>query len=124
MMPDQKLFCYPPADNTIRLPDIHDDIAATTSGPVIPNLNALGLLILIDAAIGALGINTSSLREVFEIFSWAVEFLLEDGLLLNLLELGLEILQTGRVAAAVGATACIGKIEAFVLDFFAIDTPL
>ena len=55
---------------------------------------------------------------------WAVEFLLEDGLLLNLLELGLEILQTRRVAAAVGATACIGKIEAFVLDFFAIDTPL
>jgi hypothetical protein len=120
-MPDQKLFCHPPADNTICLPD---NIAATTSGPVIPNLNALGLVILIDTAIGALCVNTPSLGEIFKIFSWTVEFLLENRLLLNLLEFGLEILQAGSVAAAVGAAACIGKIEAFVLDLFAIDTPL
>ena len=88
------------------------------------NLNALGLFILIDAAIGALGINTLSLGKLFEILSRTVQFLLEDGLLLNLLELGLEILQAGGVAAAVGAAACIGKIEALVLDFLTINTPL
>ena len=64
-----------------------------------------------------------SLREIFKVLSWTVEFLLEDGLLLNLFEFGLEILQAGGVAAAVGAAACIGKIKALILDFFAIDTP-
>ena len=53
-----------------------------------------------------------------------MKFLLKDRLLLNLLELGLEILQAGSVAAAVGATACIGKIETLILDFFTINTPL
>ena len=52
-----------------------------------------------------------------------MEFFLEDGLLLDLFELGLEILQAGGVAAAVGAAASIGKVEAFVLDFFALDAP-
>jgi hypothetical protein len=33
-----------------------------------------------------------SLRKLFEILSRTVQFLFEDGLLLNLLELGLEIL--------------------------------
>jgi hypothetical protein len=88
------------------------------------SLNALGLFIVIDTAIGALGNNTLSLRKLFEILSRTVQFLLEDGLLLNLLELGLEILQAGGVAAAVGAAACIGKIEALILDFLAINAPL
>jgi hypothetical protein len=65
-----------------------------------------------------------SLREVLEIFSRTVEFLLEDRLLLNLLKFGLEVFQASSVAAAVGAAACIGKIEALVLDFFAVNTPL
>lgn len=50
--------------------------------------------------------------------------LLEDGIRLDLFELGLEILQAGIVAAAVGAAAGIGKVEACVLDLFAIDTPM
>ena len=52
-----------------------------------------------------------------------MEFLLEDRLLFDLLKLGLEVLQAGGVAAAVGAAACIGKVEAFILDFFALDAP-
>jgi hypothetical protein len=53
-----------------------------------------------------------------------MDLLLEDGLLLNLLKFGLEVLQTGGVAATVGAAACICKVEAFVLDFLAINTPV
>jgi hypothetical protein len=90
----------------------------------IHSLNALGLFIVIDTAIGALGNNTLSLRKFFEILSRTVQFLLKDRLLLNLLELGLEILQAGGVAAAVGATTCVGKVESFILDFLAINTPV
>ena len=64
------------------------------------------------------------LRKVFEILSRTMEFLFEDGLLLNLLELGLEVLQAGGVTAAVGATTCVGKVESFILDFLAVNTPV
>jgi len=53
-----------------------------------------------------------------------MDTLLKNRLLLNLFKLGLEILQAGGVAAAVGAAACIGKIEALILDFLAINAPL
>ncbi len=52
-----------------------------------------------------------------------MNLLLEDGLLVDLLELGLEVLQTCSVAAAVGATASVGKVEAFILHFLTINTP-
>jgi hypothetical protein len=48
----------------------------------------------------------------------------EDWLLLNLLELGLEVLQTSGIAATVRATTSIGNGEACVLNFLAIDTPI
>jgi hypothetical protein len=53
-----------------------------------------------------------------------VEVLLENGLLLNMFELGLKIHQAGGVAAAVGAAASMDKIEAFVLDLLAINAPI
>jgi hypothetical protein len=53
-----------------------------------------------------------------------MDLLLENRLLLDLLELGLEVLQAGGVAATVGAAACIGKVEAFILNFLAINTPV
>lgn len=87
-------------------------------------LNALGLVILIDAAIGALGVDTSSNWKFLLVFDLStVKFLLEDRFLLNMLELGLEVLQAGGVAAAVGAATGIGKVEAFILDFLSIETP-
>ena len=52
-----------------------------------------------------------------------MDVLLEDGVSLDMLEFGLEILQASCVTGAVGAAASIGKIEAFVLDLFTIDTP-
>jgi hypothetical protein len=57
------------------------------------------------------------------VLGWAVNVLLEDRVLLNGLELGLEILQACGVAAAVGSAASVGHGETFVLDFFSIDTP-
>jgi hypothetical protein len=52
-----------------------------------------------------------------------VNVFLKDRLGLHGFELGLEVFQAGSVAAAVGAAASIGKIEALILDFFALDTP-
>lgn len=86
-------------------------------------LNALGLVFLIDAAIGTLGIDTAG-RWEFLIVTGTVDILLEDGVLLDVLELGLEVLQTGSVGAAVGSTTSVGKIEAFILDLFTVDTPV
>lgn len=52
-----------------------------------------------------------------------MKVLLEHGLGLDGFELGLEVLETGRVAAAVGAAAGVGQVEALVLDLFAVDAP-
>lgn len=50
--------------------------------------------------------------------------LLEDWIGLDMLELSLEVLQTGSITAAVGSTTSIGKVEAFILDLFAVNTPV
>ena len=105
-----------------RLPAIRNQITATLLNPIC-NSNALGLFIVIDAAIGALSINTAGVGEGGVVVSRAVDVLLEDGVLLEGLELGLEVLQAGSVAAAIGSAAGVGHGEAFVLDFFSIDTP-
>jgi hypothetical protein len=88
-----------------------------------PNLNALGLIIIIDAALRALSIDTASIGEGFVVIGRAMDVLLKDRVMFNGLELGLEILQAGSVAAAVGSAASVGHSEAFVLDFFSVDTP-
>lgn len=99
-------------------------IAATTSSPY-PNLSTLRLLIFINAAIGTLGIDTTSSRELLIIVhDSAVDILLEDGVLLDVLELGLEVLQASSVGAAVGTAASVVDVETLVLDFLAIDTPV
>jgi hypothetical protein len=87
------------------------------------NLNTLSLVILIDASVRALGVDTSSLGELFIVDS-AVDILLEYRFGLDMLELSLEVLQASGVAAAVGTAASVGQVEAFVLDFLAIDTPM
>lgn len=53
----------------------------------------------------------------------AVDVLLEHWVGFELLELGLEVLQPGGVGGAVGAAAGVGDVEAFVLDFFAVEAP-
>lgn len=50
-----------------------------------------------------------------------MEFLLEDGLLVNRLELGLEVVQSLR--AAVGSSAGIGKVEISVFGFIGQGAP-
>jgi hypothetical protein len=52
-----------------------------------------------------------------------MNILLEDGFLLNSLELSLEILQASGIAAAIGSATSVGDVEAFVLNFFSFDTP-
>jgi hypothetical protein len=89
------------------------------------HLNTLGLVILVDAAIRALGIDTTSNWKFILLLLdlSTVKFLLEDRLLLDVLELGLEVLQASGIAATVGSATGIGKVEAFILDFLAIETP-
>jgi len=53
-----------------------------------------------------------------------MDILLEDGVLLNVLELGLEVLQSGSVRARIGSTTSVGKVEAFILYLFTFDTPV
>lgn len=81
-------------------------------------LNALGLVIIVDTAISALGSDTAKI-----IVHSAMNILFEDRLTLNGLELGFEVLQAGCVAAAVRATASIGQVEALVLNLLAVDAP-
>jgi hypothetical protein len=52
-----------------------------------------------------------------------MDILLEDRVSLSLLELSLEVLEASSVGGAIGATARIGQVEAFVLDLFAVDAP-
>ena len=79
-------------------------ITATTANEY---LGALGVLI---AALGTLGgVHTVSLRELLVVLlRGAVQVLLEHGLGFDSLELGLEVLEPRRVAAAVGTAARIG----------------
>lgn len=53
-----------------------------------------------------------------------MQALLEHGLGLDGFELGLEILEARSVAAAVGAAAGVGEVEAFVLDLLSLDAPV
>lgn len=53
----------------------------------------------------------------------AVEALLKDGLGLVDLELGLEVMEMVRVAAAVGAAASVGELELLVDDLLARRAP-
>lgn len=53
-----------------------------------------------------------------------MDVLLEDRVLLDVLEFGLEVLQSGSVGGRVGSAASIGEVEAFILDFFTFDTPV
>jgi hypothetical protein len=53
----------------------------------------------------------------------AMEALLKDRLRVDLLELGLEVLEACRIAAAVGATAGIGHSVTGVYYFFAFNAP-
>ena len=50
--------------------------------------------------------------------------LLEDGLGLVDLKLGLEVAQVVRIAAAVGATTCVGEVELLVKDLIANLAPV
>lgn len=93
-----------------------------TSSKSKHSLSALGLLILVDAALGALGVDTASNRKLL-LVDGAVDILLEYWILLNVLELSLEVLQAGSVRRTVGATAGVVEVEALILDFLAVDTP-
>ena len=100
--------------------------------PVLPvtlhphhHLSTLRSIILGNAALRAIRVDTMSLRHLlFLLERSTVKVLLEDGLLLNMLELGLEIIEAGLVAAAIGSTTGVGQVEAFVLNFLTTDTPM
>ena len=94
--------------------------SSTPSETPQSHLNTLSFVFLVNTSISAaLSVDTSSLRELLG----AMELLFEYRLGVDLLELGLEVLQAGSVAAAVGSATSIGHVEAFILDFFSIDTP-
>lgn len=52
-----------------------------------------------------------------------VDTLLEDRLRIDLLEFGLEILETSGVAAAIGTATWICQSESTICYFFTFDTP-
>jgi hypothetical protein len=68
-------------------------------------------------------VDTSSLQKLVLILGGSVKRLFKDGLLLYMLELGLEVLQASRIAAAVGAAASAMDVEAFILDFLTVNSP-
>jgi hypothetical protein len=68
--------------------------------------------------------DTTSLRKLRIFFGSTVNALLKDRFGLDSLKLSLEVFQTCGIAAAIGTTTSIVQVETFVLDFFAIDTPL
>jgi hypothetical protein len=89
------------------------------------NLGALGLVVAALRALG--GVDAARGRQLLLVVflrGRPVQVLLEHGLGLDGLELGLEVLEPGRVAAAVGAAAGVGQVEALVLDLFALDAPV
>lgn len=63
---------------------------ATTSGPNDP-LDALSLIVIIDAAIRALGVDAVGAGEFVELVGNIVDALFEDGLGLDGLEFGFEV---------------------------------
>jgi len=93
--------------------------ATTTS------LGALGVLVAALRTLG--GVDAARAIEhllVLVLFRGrAVQAFLEYGLRLDGLELGLEVLEARRVAAAVGAATGVCQVKALVLDFLALDAP-
>ncbi len=87
------------------------------------NLLRLVLLIEARATLRALGIDSLGLWKLF-IDGSAMDIFIKNWVVVDLLELGLEVLQTSRVAAAVGSATSIRHIEARILDLFAINTPI
>lgn len=77
--------------------------------PAITLLSGLGLVVVVNAALGAIGVDTNSIMETVGILrDGAMKLLLENGLGLDGLELGLEILEASAVGAAVGAATSVG----------------
>jgi len=98
----------------------------TTVSPwLVSQSDLLRLVLLIEAraTLRALGVDSLSLWKLF-IDGSAMDIFIKDWVVVYLLELGLEVLQTSRVAAAVGSATSIGHIEARVLDLFTINTPV
>lgn len=75
------------------------------------------MLVLVDGAAGR-GVRLAELLVLR-----TVEFLLEDGLGLVDLELGLEVVDVSGQAAAVGAAPGIGEVEALIDGFLTRLTP-
>jgi len=74
---------------------------------------------------GGGGVGGGGLLEVFtDKGAGAVEALLEDGLLLDDFELGLEVLKAGGVGAAVGAATGVGQVVGVVFNLVALTAPI
>jgi len=76
--------------------------------------SSLDLFILVEAAsIRTIGVDTTSwLKLILVILTCAVDILFENRVRLDVLKLGLEVLESSCVAAAVGATAGVVHGEA------------
>ena len=57
------------------------------------------------------------------LLAWAVHFFLEDGLGLDGLELGFEVLREVAGGGRVGATAWVGDVVTVVLELVALTAP-
>jgi hypothetical protein len=88
------------------------------------HLKTLRLVIFINAANRALSIDTPGLGKFGIFFAGTMDIFLEYRLRLDLLEFGLEVFQARCITTAIGSAASVGHVKTFVLNFFAIDTPV
>lgn len=90
-------------------------------------LSTLGSIVTLDAALGTtLGVQPDRLghQDVVLLKKSTMDILFKHGVLLDVLEFGLEVNQAGFVATAIGAATTIGEGEARVLHFLAFDAPV
>jgi len=91
----------------------------------LPETSCLHVLVvlLIHRAAGARGA-LGLVQSVIVLDLWAMETLLEDRFGFIELKLGLEVMEMIGIAAAVGATASVCKLELLVDDFLTGTTPV
>ena len=87
-----------------------------------PQSNTLSLVIIVNATLGTLCVDSSCLGE-FIIIGSTVNIFFENGVGLDVFELGLEVFQTGSIRAAIGSATSIGQVKALILNLLSIDTP-
>jgi hypothetical protein len=88
------------------------------------NLGLNRLLFFVDtgSALRTLGRNSAGVGE-FVLELGSMDVLFENGFSVNLLKLGLKVIEAGFVAATIGTTTLVGHSEARICYLLAFDTP-